>query len=257
MRTTAVVTGASSGLGREFARICAEEDIDVVAVARSVGKLRELKTELEAAHPGVTMYVCPTDLAREDAARDVHDFVVAQGLEANILVNCAGFGDASDFASADWQRERDLVQVNVVALMQLTHLLLPSMVARGQGMVLNVSSVAAFLAGPGMASYYASKAYVLSFSEALSEELRGTGVTVTAVCPGPTATCFEGAAVKGPGLAMFRHAADAAEVAREGWRALRAGKAIDYVGAFTKTANVLSRLLPRAVMRRIGAYMDR
>lgn len=257
MRTTALVTGASSGLGLEFARICAADDIDVVAVARGEGKLYALKDELEEAHPGITVYVCPADLSREDAALDVFDFLVQHRLEANILINCAGFGDSGDYARADWRRQRDMVQVNIVALMQLTHLVLKPMVARGQGMVLNISSVAAFSAGPGMSVYYASKAFVMSFSEALAEEFRGTGITVTALCPGPTATGFESAASMSSGSTMFRHAASAPEVAREGYAAMRSGKVLDYVGVFTKAASLGARLLPRSVSRKFAAFMNR
>lgn len=256
MRPTALVTGASGGLGAEFARVFAEEGFDLVLVARSEGKLFALKNELEDRFV-VTAHVCAVDLAREDAALEVHDFVLEHGLRVDALVNNAGFGDAGSFCRSDWQRQRDMVQVNIVALMQLTHLFVPPMVQRGAGMVLNLSYVAAFGAGPYMSTYYASKAFVLSFSEALHEELAGTGISVTALCPGPTATGFERAAAMGEGSTMFRHAASAADVARDGYHALRAGKAVCLQGAFTKAMAFGARLVPRAVARKIALHMNR
>lgn len=253
---TALVTGASGGLGAEIARVLAQEGFDLLLVARSESKLQELKEELEVAY-GIVAYAFPCDLAREDAALDIYDYVLGRGLRIDVLVNNAGFGDSGAFHEADWSRQRDMVQVNVVALMQLTHLLVPPMVERHCGMVLNLSSVAAFSAGPYMSVYYATKAYVLSFSEALSEELAGTGVTVTALCPGPTATGFEAAATMGSGSVMFRHAASAAKVARDGYAAMRAGKAVCLQGAFTKAMAVGSRFVPRAIARKVAMMMNR
>ena len=222
---TALVTGASGGLGAEIARVLAKEGFDLLLVARNEGKLQSLKDELELTY-GVEALTLPADLAIEDAALDIYDYVLGRDLHVDVLVNNAGFGDSGAFHEADWSRQRDMVQVNVIALMQLTRLLVPHMVERGYGMVLNLSSVAAFSAGPYMSVYYATKVYVLSFSEALSEELAGTGVTVTALCPRPTVTGFESAASMGSGSTMFRHAASAAEVARDGYAAMMKGKAI-------------------------------
>lgn len=255
-RPTALVTGASGGLGEEFARILAQEGFDLVLVARSERKLQALSEELETTC-GIEAHAFPCDLAREDAALDVYDYVLGRGMRIDALVNNAGFGDSGAFHEADWSRQRDMVQVNVVALMQLTRLLVPQMVARHCGMVLNLSSVAAFSAGPYMSVYYATKAYVLSFSEALSEELADTGVAVTALCPGPTATGFESAASMGSGSSMFHHAAGAAEVARDGYKAMRAGKAVCLQGAFTKAMSFGSRLVPRSIARKVAMRMNR
>lgn len=252
----ALVTGASGGLGTEIARVLASEGFDLLLVARNKKKLRALKEELEVAH-GIEVQTLPCDLSREDAALDVYDYVLGRGMHIDALVNNAGFGDSGAFHEADWSRQRDMVQVNVIALMQLTRLLVPHMVKRSCGMVLNLSSVAAFSAGPYMSVYYATKAYVLSFSEALSEELRGTGVTVTALCPGPTATGFESAASMGSGSTMFRHAAGANEVARDGYKAMRAGKAVCLQGAFTKAMAFGSRLAPRSIARKLAMRMNR
>ena len=187
----------------------------------------------------------------------MYDYVLGRGTRIDALVNNAGFGDSGAFHEADWSRQRDMVQVNIVAMMRLTRLFVPHMVERGVGMVLNLSSVAAFSAGPYMSVYYATKAYVLSFSEALHEELAGTGVTVTALCPGPTATGFEASASMGSGSTMFRRAADPADVARDGYDAMKKGKAVCLQGAFTKAMAFGSRLVPRSVARRIAMCMNR
>lgn len=252
----ALVTGASSGLGKEIARILANEGFGLLLVARREDKLRALKDELEAAH-GIEVLVFPADLAREDTALDVYDFVLGRNLHIDVLINNAGFGDSGAFHEADWQRQRDMVQVNVVVLMQLMHLFVPHMVERGAGMVMNLASAAAFCPGPYMSVYYASKAYVLSFSEALHEELKGTGVTVTALCPGPTATGFEAAADMGSNSTMFRHADDAATVAKRGCEAMMKGKAVSLQGAITKRLAFAVRLVPRSVARKFAARMNR
>ncbi|MBR3317908.1 MAG: SDR family oxidoreductase [Atopobiaceae bacterium] len=255
-RPCALVTGASGGLGAEIARVLAQKDFDLLLVARNENKLQVLKEELEAAH-GIEVQTFPCDLAREDAALDVYDYVLGRDLRIDALVNNAGFGDSGAFHEADWSRQRNMVQVNVVAMMQLTRLLVPHMVERGCGMVLNLSSVAAFSAGPYMSIYYATKAFVLSFSEALFEELADTGATVTALCPGPTATGFEASASMGSGSAMFRHAASAAGVAREGCEAMKKGKAVCLQSAFTKAMAFGSRLVPRSVARKLAMRMNR
>ena len=154
---TALVTGASGGLGAEIARILAQQGFDLLLVARNERKLQALKEELEAAH-NIEAQALPCDLAREDAALDVYDYVLGRALSIDVLVNNAGFGDSGAFHEADWGCQRNMVQVNVVALMQLTRLLVPHMVERRCGMVLNLSSVAAFSAGPYMSVYYATKA---------------------------------------------------------------------------------------------------
>ena len=255
-KRTALVTGASGGLGLAFARLLAEEKHDLVLVARSEAKLNSLKRELEEEH-GITAWVCSVDLSRKGAALEVLRFTQANNLMIDVLINNAGFGDQGSFADCDWQKQEEMVQVDIIALMQLTHLYLPEMIRCGEGRILNLSSVAAFCAGPGMSVYYASKAFVRSFSEAVAEEVRGTGVTVTAICPGPTSTGFAAAADMGSGSRMFRRAAKPEDVARAGLRALQRGRALSYPGVFTKGMSLLSRLVPRAVSRRFAAMMDR
>ena len=255
-RKTALVTGASGGLGLEFARLLAKKHYDLVLIARNEGKLNSIKDELEKAH-GITAWVCSADLSKVDAALGVYQFTQARDLEIDVLINNAGFGDSGKFAQCNWQKQYEMVQVDITALMQLTHCYLPGMIEHKHGKILNLSSVAAFCAGPGMSVYYASKAFVRSFSEAVAEEVRGTGVTVTALCPGPTATGFEAAADMGNDSKMFRKAAKPEDVAKAGLRALRLGKVLCYQGAFTKCMSFLSRLVPRSVTRKYAAKMDR
>lgn len=255
-KKTALITGASGGLGLEFAKLCAEDGDDLVLVARSEGKLFTIKNELEQKY-GVTAYVCAADLSKTDAALDVYDYTLEQGLDIDILINNAGFGDAGCFAEREWQKQYDMVQVNIAALMQLTHCYLKDMIDRGYGRILNLSSVAAFSAGPEMSVYYASKAFVRSFSEAIAEEVKGTGVKVTALCPGPTSTGFEKAASMGTGSAMFRRSASAADVAKAGINAMKKGKVLCYHSAFTKMASLGERLMPRCITRKFAYGMDR
>ena len=250
MRKTALITGASSGLGREFAGIYAREGYDLVVVARSEGKLYKLKSELEAQY-GCHVWVFAQDLSQPDAAYEIFNYTLEQKIIIDALVNNAGFGDFGNFWEVDPGRQTDLLQVNIVALVQLTRLILPGMVERGSGRVLNLSSVAAFSAGPRMCLYYASKEFVRSFSEAVAEEVRGTGVSVTALCPGPTATGFEQAAQMENShmFSMFKPAS-AAAVAEAGFRAAEKGQTLCYHGLLTHAVNIAARLLPRSVCRK-------
>src|SRR6201986_3308991 len=186
-KMTALITGASGGIGLELARLFAADGHDLVLVARSAGKLSSLAEELAGRH-NVGVRVIPADLAGAEAPGDIFDELRRDGVSVDALVNNAGVGSYGLFAETDLRTELDLLQINVVALTHLTKLFLPAMIARRRGYVMNVASTAAFQPGPLMAVYYASKAYVLSLSEALAAELKRTGVRVTALCPGPTNT---------------------------------------------------------------------
>ena len=188
-KSTALVTGASAGLGAEFAWLFAEDGHDLIVVARREDKLNELAREIKAKHK-VEVHVIAEDLARPGAARRIADELAERDIDVEFLVNNAGFGHAGAFAEVDLAREVGMVQVNIVAVLELTRLLLPPMIARKRGRVLNVGSTAGFVPGPFLAVYHASKAFVNSFTEALSVELAGTGVTATVSCPGATATEF-------------------------------------------------------------------
>lgn len=194
---TALITGASSGLGAEFARQLAPVARTIVLAARRGNHLEELKRELEALHPGLRVRVYVVDLTDEVRIRAFVDWLADEGHAVNFLVNNAGMGDKGPFATSDWPKVRTMLELNVVALTRLTHLLLPVLRHGGRGAVLNVSSIAGLVPLPFMAVYAATKAYVNSFSDGLRMELRDTGVTVTAVLPGPAETGFGKVAARG------------------------------------------------------------
>lgn len=253
-KRTALITGASSGLGVEYAKLFAADGHDVVLVARSEAKLRELGAQLERQH-GIQAHVHPADLSRADAPRVLFDALRSGDVVVDILVNNAGLGRVSEFQSSSIDSELEMVQVNVTALTALTHLFLPGMVARGFGRVLNIASNAAFQAGPGMAVYFATKAYVVSFSEGIAHELRGTGVTVTAHCPGATHTGF--AAVSGVGdTLLFKGAVAAAdETARHGYLAMQRGRVVSIHGLLNRLQYWGSLPVPRSLLTPIVARM--
>ena len=252
---TALITGASGGLGFEFAKILAKKKYNLVLVARNEGKLYSIKNELESKY-GIDVNVCAANLSKVDAALDVFNYTLERDIAIDVLINNAGFGDSGSFADSDWQKQYEMVQLNVIALMQLTHCFLNTMIEQGHGKILNMSSVAAFSAGPYMSIYYATKDFVRSFSEAVAEEVKGTGVTVTAFCPGPTATGFEQAASMDKGSTMFRKAAKAEDVAKGGIRAMMRGKVLSYFGGYTKCMSFMCRLVPRSVARKYASRMN-
>jgi short-subunit dehydrogenase len=240
-----LVTGASSGIGLDLARKFAAEKFDLVLVARSEDKLREVADGLAHEH-GITATVLPADLARPGAASELVQALEVKGLTIEVLVNNAGMGMYGPFAEGELAEELRLLQVNVVALTELARLLLPRMIARGSGRILNVASTAAFQPGPLMAIYYASKAYVLSLSEALANEVAGTGVTVTALCPGPTKTdFFSRAQMEESRLAQRRAVMTSAEVARRGFDGLMRGKTVVIPGLNNRLLANAVRFLPR------------
>ena len=190
MTGTALITGASSGIGLELAKLFARDGYELVLVARRVERLEELGRELTQRH-GVRCHTISVDLAQPDAAAEIVRRLEGAGPAVDVLVNNAGFGVLGPLATTEPETAGRMIRVNIEALTQLTRALLPGMLARRRGRILNVASTAGFAPGPLMAVYYATKAYVISFSEALAEELRGTGVTVTVLCPGPTRTEFQ------------------------------------------------------------------
>jgi short-subunit dehydrogenase len=243
---TVLITGASSGIGLELAKLFAADKSTLVLVARRADRLRQLAEELQAAH-GTAVRVLPHDLADPEAPQALFKELRNAGVSVDVLVNNAGFGARGPLATLDTQRQLDMLQVNVEALTHLTRLFLPGMLERRRGAILNVGSVAGFLPGPNTAIYYATKAYVLSLTEALAAELAGTGVRMTLLAPGATATEFATAAgYPGP----RRDAMDPAKVARAGYEGLRAGKVLVVPGFKNRAAVLAVRLLPRAVVRK-------
>jgi hypothetical protein len=255
--TTALVTGASSGIGLELARVLAADGHHVTLVARDRARLEQVAAELRARHGGEPAVIV-ADLADPGTPEAVVRQVDAAGRDVAVLVNNAGIGSHGRFADADLAHELAIIQVNVTALVHLTGLVLPGMVRRRSGRILNVASTAGFQPGPLMATYYASKAYVLSFSEALAEELRDSGVTVTCLCPGPTRTDFQRRA----GMDGIRIASglppmmDAATVARAGYRAMRRGAHLAVPGLLNRAAVFSLRLAPRRLVTAAVAAMN-
>jgi uncharacterized protein len=239
-RPLALVTGASSGIGADLARELARDGHDLVLAARTVAPMQELAGEL-AAH-GASSVVLAADLGRAGAAAELASTIETRGLHIDVLVNNAGLGGIGRVDQMDPQRISEMLQVNVVALTELTRLLLPGMVARRRGKVLLVASTASFQPGPRMAVYFATKAYVLSLGEALAYELRGTGVTVTTLCPGATATNFF--KVAGAADIALRPAMRSAEVARVGYRAMKAGRRVVITGILNRFLAVAGRHAP-------------
>jgi len=251
-RPHALVTGASAGLGRDFARLFAANGHDLVLVARRRGRLAELATELAAEH-GIDTLVLAEDLSDSGSPRRIHAAVEANGLSIDVLVNNAGFGTNGAFAELDLAREIAMVHVNVTSLIELTRLFLPAMIARGRGHVLNVGSTAGFQPGPFMATYCATKAFVNSFTEALAEELRGTGVSATVSCPGATATEFS--SISGNDTApLFERGvvATSSDVARHAYGAMKSGHVVAVPGLMNKVGVQALRLTPRAIVRRVS-----
>jgi short-subunit dehydrogenase len=251
MKQTALVTGASGGIGEDLARLLAADGHDLVLLARSVDKLQTLAAELTTAHK-VSASVLAADLAEPGAAEAVERTLTERRLSIDILVNNAGFGTMGPFASGDLMPLMGMLQVNVVALTMLARHLLPGMLERRRGRILNVASTAAFQPGPLMAVYYASKAYVLSLSEALSEETRGSGVTVTCLCPGPTRTGFqERAHQENVRLLGIAHVMSSQDVARAGYDGMKAGRPLVIPGIMNRLGTQFVRLSPRWIPPRI------
>jgi short-subunit dehydrogenase len=253
---TALITGASAGLGRELAKLAAADGTNLMLVARRRDRLEALAQELSAAH-GVAVTVSAADLADPAAPAALVEQVEAAGITVDTLMNNAGFGSIGPFAGADLARQLEMIAVNVRALVELTHRFLPGMLARKQGRILNVASVAGFVPGPFMATYYASKAFVLSFTEALAAELDGTGVTVTASCPGPTKTEFSEVARNGESKLFRRNVATATGVARHAYRAMLAGTVVAVPGLMNKLMVQSVRTAPRTTLRSIVAKLNR
>ena len=191
--TTALITGASSGIGWELARQFAKNKHHVVLVARSTGKLQELANELTSRY-GIIVKVIPADLGKINEVQKVFDICKTENIQVDYLVNNAGFGDFGFFHEADWNKTEQMIDLNVKSLTRMCRLFIPDMIKRKTGKVMNVASTAAFQPGPTMAVYYATKAYVLHFSEAINNELSKAGITVTALCPGATESGFQQAA---------------------------------------------------------------
>jgi uncharacterized protein len=242
----ALVTGASAGLGSDFARQLAAKGQRLVLVARRLDRLAALADELGNAR------AVELDLSLPGAADRLMADLASHGEHVELLVNNAGFGLTGRFAALDGKRQRQMIDLNCGTLVELAHAVLPAMIERGSGAILNVASTAAFQPGPGMAVYFATKAFVLSFSEALHEEVKGKGISVTALCPGPTATEFGAVAGFGPSNLLDKVAADSPSVVRAGLAGLEKGRAMVVPGLMNKATAQAHRFFPRSWVRRVA-----
>ncbi len=252
MKHTALITGASSGIGLELAKIHASKGDDLVLVARNKTKLDELKTELENQYT-IKVYTIGKDLSGFNAAQEVYDETTKQNIQIDYLINNAGFGDFGMFTETDWNKEFQMINLNIITLTQFTKLYLQDMVKRRSGKIMNVASTAAFQSGPTMAVYCATKAYVLSFSEAVNNEVSNQGVTITTLCPGPTESGFqawagqeESALVKGKKLPTSK------EVAEYGYTSIMKGKTVAIHGFMNWIMANSVRFTPRALLVKIA-----
>ena len=251
---SALITGASAGIGREFARQLAGRGRSLILVARREQKLNELCEDLKQQHPNLTVHICKTDLANLTQLKELVAWLEREKIDVDLLINNAGLGDLGPFATSDPIRNEQMTLVNVVALTSLTRHLLPQMIARKRGGILNVSSSAGFLPIPNFAVYAATKAYVTSFSEALRAELHGTGVSVCALCPGPAHTEFQEVASRpgrnvkpGPGPEFIQVTVE--QVVRDALAALEADRPLVIPGVAMKLGMFLVRMTPMSILR--------
>jgi uncharacterized protein len=255
-RPVALITGASGGLGLELARLCAKGGHDVVLVARSQEKLDEIAKYLSGMY-GIRAEVIAADLTEPEAPQAIMGEIERLGFGVDVLINNAGFGDWGLFGRADLRRQLQMIQVNVIALMVLTRLALPRMVSQRRGRILNLGSTAGFAPGPLMAVYYATKAFVISFSEAIGNELQGTGITVTALCPGATRTGFaREAGMDQSNLFESPTVMDPAPVAAAGYKGMMRGKAIVIPGLANRLMIQSIRISPRWMVRMITRWFQ-
>jgi short-subunit dehydrogenase len=250
---TVLITGASSGIGLELADLFASDGYRLVLVARNRAALRQLGDQLQSRY-GVEVRISPKDLAHPAAPIELYQELQEANIVLDVLVNNAGFGGSGAFLQTDWNNESEMIHVNIVALTHLSKLFLPQIRAR-EGKLLNVASVAAFAAGPYMAIYYASKAFVLHFSEALAEELSGTGTTVTCLCPGPVITNFQQRAHLGESHTKSPLLVDVREVARAGYEGMKQGKRLVIPGWKNRLLTEGLRLTPRSLVTKVISRM--
>ena len=254
----ALITGASSGIGYELAKIHAAHGDNLILVARSEGKLNELAENLRK-NQGISVTVIAADLSELNAPKALFDKVQAQQLQVDYLINNAGFGDYGKFVETDWEKEKQMIQLNITALTELTKLFLPQMVEKKYGKIMNVASTAAFQPGPLMAIYYATKSYVLHFSEAINNEVAEFGVSVTALCPGATESGFQSAAqMEDSKLVKGKKLPSSKEIAQFGFNAMMRGKEVAIPGFMNKLMVFFLRFTPRSwVVKLVRKIQDR
>jgi len=251
MKNTALITGASNGIGLELAKIHASKGGDLVLVARNKSKLDEIKTELEKQYK-VSVYIISKDLSLTNSAQEVYNETIKENIQVDYLINNAGFGDFGMFVETDWNKELQMINLNITTLTHFTKLYLQDMIKRNSGKIMNVASTAAFQSGPTMAVYFATKAYVLSFTEAVSNEVSDKGITITALCPGATETGFQTAGgMEESNLFKGKKLPTAKQVADYGYRSMMKGKTVAIHGIMNYILSNSVRFTPRALVVKI------
>jgi hypothetical protein len=252
MKNTALITGASNGIGLELAKVHASKGGDLVLVARNKSKLDELKTELEKQFK-VSIYTIGKDLSVTNAAQEIYDETNKLNIQVDYLINNAGFGDFGMFEETDWNKELQMINLNITTLTHFTKLYLHDMVKRRSGKIMNVASTAAFQPGPTMAVYCATKAYVLSFTEAISNEVSDKGITITALCPGATETGFQAAGgMEESELFKGKKLPTAKKVAEYGYSSMIKGKTVAIQGIMNCIMANSIRFIPRAIVLKVS-----
>jgi hypothetical protein len=246
-----LITGATSGIGYELALIAARENNNLLLIARDIKKLEEVRDEIGKRNKRISVKILALDLAKNGASKKVSTYCNTNHVFVETLINNAGFGDYGEFSSSDLNVQSSMIALNVTTLTELTHLFLPAMLANKAGKIMNLGSVASFLPGPLMSVYFATKNYVLSFSRALSEELRGTDVTVTCLCPGATNTGFGNAAHVSETHSTANPKTTAKEVAEFGWYSLQAGESVAIYGRGNRAMLQLVKFIPRNLIARL------
>jgi uncharacterized protein len=256
MRNTALITGASNGIGYELANVLAEKGNDLVLVARSQGKLDILARDLEEKFK-INVHSIGKDLSEPGSAKEVYEELKLKNISVNYLVNNAGSGDYGFFSNSDWKRQEQMINLNITTLVHLTWLFLPDMINRKSGRILNLASTASFQPGPTMSVYFASKAFVLSFSEAINNEVREHGVTVTALCPGATMSGFQAAAYSKEGKVFEgKNFPTSRDVAEFGYKAMMKGKAVAIHGLKNSILANSVRFAPRSLVVKVARMVQ-
>ena len=255
MKNTALITGASNGIGLELAKVHASKGGDLVLVARNKSKLEELKKHLESQYK-VSVYTIGKDLSADNSAQEIYEETTKQNIKIDFLINNAGFGDFGMFTETDWSKEIRMINLNITTLTLFTKLYLQDMVKRGSGKIMNVASTASFQPGPTMAVYCATKAYVLSFTEAVSNEVSKKGVTITALCPGATETGFQAAGgMDESKLFKNKKLPSAKDVAEYGYNSMIKGRTVAIHGMMNNIMANSVRFIPRALVLKVSRKM--
>jgi uncharacterized protein len=255
MKELALITGATNGIGLEFAKIFAKNGIDLFLVGRNEDKLQEIKSELEN-HFKIQIHVFQQDLSKNDAAKNVFHYSKSKYLKVNYLINNAGFGDFGFFHESEWEKYNEMINLNISTLTELCHSFSKEMINAKSGKILNVASTAAFQSGPLMAVYFATKAYVLSFSEALNNELKDFGISVTTLCPGPTESGFQKlASMEESNLVKNKKLPSSKDVALFGYNSMMNNKSVVIHGIMNKIMVFSVRLSPRSIALKMVRYL--